>query len=281
MALCKEKNIEYLEIPIAYDALTVVINPSNDWADKLTVAELKTIWRPEAEGKIMQWNNIQDPNAARSKTSVSFDSILVPPASANEDISPKKKSFPAVPINLFGAGSSSGTFDYFTKAINGKEKLSRSDYTATEDDNIIVNGVSRNKNALGYLGYAYYAANRNKLKAVAIQNTGSKEAILPETLQNGKYLTDNVEKGAYVPLSRPLFIYVVSKSLEKPAVNDFVNYYLKEARKASKETQYIPLPNDAYKIIGERVKAKKTGTVFEGKGTNNMTIQQIISKETQ
>jgi phosphate transport system substrate-binding protein len=236
---CKEKGIEYLELPIAYDALTVVVNNANTWAKTLTVAELKKMWGPEAQGKVKNWKEI-------------------------------RADFPDAPMKLFGAGSSSGTFDYFTEAINGKAKVGRGDYTASEDDNTLVKGVGADKGALGYFGYSYYEANKTKLKAVGID--GGKGAVLPSV--------ETVKNGTYNPLSRPLFVYVSSKALDKPDVKEFVDFYMTNAAKFSASTKYIPLPADAYTKIAEKAKAKKLGTVFGGKEAVGLKIEEILNKET-
>jgi phosphate transport system substrate-binding protein len=237
---CKAKGIDYLEIPIAYDALTVVVNPANTWAATMKVADLKKMWEPAATAKVMKW----------------------------KDVNP---AYPDAKMTLFGAGKASGTFDYFTEAINGKSKESRTDYTATEDDNVTVKGVSGDKNALGYFGYSYYEANKTKLKAVGIDS--GKGAVLPSV--------ETVKNGTYAPLSRPLFIYVSSKSLEKPGVKEFVDYYMAQVPKASAETKYIPLPETAYTKINEKVKAKKLGTVFGGKEAIGLKIDEILAKESK
>jgi phosphate transport system substrate-binding protein len=237
---CKAKGIDYLEIPIAYDALTVVINPGNTWAATMKVADLKKMWEPAATAKVMKW----------------------------KDVNP---AFPDAKMTLFGAGKSSGTFDYFTEAINGKAKESRTDYTATEDDNVTVKGVMGDKNALGYFGYSYYEANKTKLKAVGIDS--GKGAVLPSV--------ETVKNGTYSPLSRPLFIYVSSKSLDKSGMKEFVDYYMAQVPKASAETKYIPLPETAYAKINEKVKAKKLGTVFGGKEAIGLKIDEILAKESK
>jgi phosphate transport system substrate-binding protein len=237
---CKAKGIDYLEIPIAYDALTVVINPGNTWAATMKIADLKKMWEPAATAKVMKW----------------------------KDVNP---AFPDAKMTLFGAGKSSGTFDYFTEAINGKAKESRTDYTATEDDNVTVKGVMGDKNALGYFGYSYYEANKTKLKAVGIDS--GKGAVLPSV--------ETVKNGTYSPLSRPLFIYVSSKSLDKSGMKEFVDYYMAQVPKASAETKYIPLPEAAYAKINEKVKAKKLGTVFGGKEAIGLKIDEILAKESK
>ena len=238
MDACKEAGIQYVELPIAYDALTVVIHPQNDWAKTLTVADLKKIWEPGAQGKLKSW----------------------------KDVNP---AFPDVPLKLFGPGADSGTFDYFTEAVVGKAKSSRGDYTASEDDNVLVQGVSRDKGGLGYFGFAYYLENQKKLKAVAVD--GGKGAVLPSP--------EAVENGTYAPLSRPIFIYVNAKSMDKPEVVEFVEFYLKNAPKLVKEVKYVPLPQKAYDIAGEHLKHKKLGTVFGGKEEVGLKIEDLLKRE--
>jgi phosphate transport system substrate-binding protein len=240
IADCKAQGIEYVELPIAYDALTVVVNPGNTWAGTLKMAELKKMWEPAAQGKVMKW----------------------------KDVNP---SFPDAPLTLFGAGSSSGTHDYFNEAVNGKPKETRGDYTASEDDNVLVSGVSGNKNALGYFGYSYYESNKAKLKAVAIDN--GKGGVLPSP--------ETVKDGTYNPLSRPLFIYVSAKSMDKPDVKAFVDYYLANAAKISAEVKYIPLTDAIYAKVQERAKAKKLGSVFGGKEAVGLKIEEMLAKETK
>jgi phosphate transport system substrate-binding protein len=237
---CKEKGIEYLELPIAYDALTVVVNSSNTWAGTLKMGELKKMWEPAAQGKVNNWKEI-------------------------------RAGFPDAPLKLFGAGTSSGTFDYFTEAVNGKAKAGRGDYTASEDDNTLVKGIAGDKNALGYFGYSYYEANKAQLKAVGIDS--GKGAVLPSV--------DTVKNGTYTPLSRPLFIYINSKALDKPAVKEFVDYYLTNAAKFSASTKYIPLPAEAYTKIAAKAQAKKLGTVFAGKEAVGLKIEEILNKESK
>jgi phosphate transport system substrate-binding protein len=238
MDACKEAGIQYVELPIAYDALTVVINPQNDWAKTLTIADLKKIWEPGAQGQLKSW----------------------------KDVNP---AFPDVPLKLYGPGADSGTFDYFTEAIVGKAKSSRGDYTASEDDNVLVQGVSRDKGGLGYFGLAYYIENQKKLKAVGID--GGKGAVLPSP--------EAVENGTYAPLSRPIFIYVNAKSMGKPEIVEFVEYYLKNAPKLVKEVKYVPLPQKAYDIAGEHFKHKKVGTVFGGKEEVGLKIEDLLKRE--
>ncbi len=241
MAECKKKGISFIELPIAYDALTVVINPRNTWASSLTVADLKKMWEPAAQGKVTRWNQI-------------------------------KPEWPNAPLRLFGPGADSGTFDYFTEAVNGKSGKSRTDYTASEDDNLLVQGVSRDRDAIGYFGYAYYEANKNRIKAVSIVNEQGKS--IPPTRVT-------VEKGTYTPLSRPLFIYVSSKALQRKEVQDFVSYYLNNAAKLSAEVKYVPLPKKAYDLAKGIYTRRRYGTVFSGDQAIGKTIEEIMQLESK
>ena len=238
MDICKEAGIQYYEMPVAYDALTVVINPSNDFVKTLTPAELKTMWEPAATGKIMTWDQVNP-------------------------------AFPKVSLKLFAPGADSGTFDYFTEAIVGKSKSSRTDFTASEDDNVLVQGVSRDKGGLGYFGFAYYIENQKKLKAVPIFN--GKEAVLPSM--------KSVEDGSYAPLSRPIFIYVNAKSIDKPEVKEFVEFYMKKSVPLIKEVKYVPLPAKAYTMNLEHVAKKKLGTVFGGAEAVGVKIEELMARE--
>jgi phosphate transport system substrate-binding protein len=238
MDACKATGVQYIELPIAYDALTVVVNPKNDWAKNMVVADLKKMWEPQAQGKIIKWNQVNP-------------------------------SWPDAPIKLFGPGADSGTFDYFTEAVTGKAKASRGDFTASEDDNVLVQGVARDKGALGYFGFAYFIENQDKLKAVAID--GGKGPILPSA--------ETVENGTYAPLSRPIFIYVNAKALGKPEVKEFVEFYLKNAAKLVKEVKYIPLPASAYRTALEHVNKKKLGTVFGGEAAVGLKIEDLLKRE--
>lgn len=226
MKACAEKGIKYVEIPVAYDALTVVIHPQNNWAETMTVAQLKTIWEPAAQGKITRWNQVNP-------------------------------SWPNAPLALFGAGADSGTFDYFTEAIVGKAKQSRSDFTGSEDDNVLVQGVSRNRNALGFFGLAYYEANKGRLKAVKIVNPKTGQAVAP----SNKTVVD----GSYLPLSRPIFIYVKADSMKRPEVKAFVEFYIKNGAKAADAVKYVPLPASDYAKAMERFQKGQLGTAFGGK----------------
>ena len=237
---CKAAGVEYIEMPVAFDALTVVINPKNTFLKEATVAELKALWEPAAQGKVMKWNQVNP-------------------------------AWPDAPVKLFGAGADSGTFEYFTEAIVGKAKSSRGDYTASEDDNVLVQGVSRDVNAIGYFGYAYYAENMNKLKALPIVPPKGGAAVAPSE--------QAVIKGTYQPLSRPIFVYVKAKSLQKPEVKEFVEFYMKNAAKLTKEVKYVPLPDSAYTGNLEHVKKNKIGTVFGGQNEVGITIEELMKRE--
>ena len=239
MADCKAAGIEYFELPIAFDAITVVINPKNGFIKQLTVAELKKIWEPAAQGKVTRWNQVNP-------------------------------AWPDAPIKLFGPGADSGTFDYFTEAVVGKAKSSRGDFTASEDDNVLVQGVARDVNALGYFGFSYYVENKDKLKAVPIVNDKG-QAVTPSF--------DAVVKGTYQPLSRPIFIYVNAKALAKPEVKQFVQFYLEHGAQLAQEVKYVPLPAHAYQTAWDHVLKNKKGTVFGGTAEVGITIEELLKRE--
>lgn len=205
---CRSGGIQYIELPVAYDGLAVIVNPANTWVDYLTVEELKKVWEPAAQGGVIRWSQV-------------------------------RPGFPDEELQLFGPGTDSGTFDYFTEVINGKGGSSRGDFTASEDDNVLVEGVASSKGGLGYFGLAYYEENAERLKVVPVKNTGAAQAVVPSK--------ETVLGGTYTPLSRPIFIYVNTNSLKtKPVVKKFVEYYLRNAAALSEEVGYIPLPADQY-----------------------------------
>lgn len=238
MEECAKNGIRYLEMPVAFDALTVVVNPKSPLTS-ISVEDLKKMWEPAAQGKITNWNQVNP-------------------------------AFPNAPLKLFGAGADSGTFDYFTEAITGKAKSSRGDFTASEDDNVLVQGVSRDVNALGFFGYAYYAENRDKLKALAISWKGGKP-VAPSL--------ETVLNGTYQPLSRPIFIYVNEKSVAKPEVREFVEYYNRHAEKLVKEVKYVPLPAKAYAYNLETLAKMRLGTKFGGENKVGLTIDELMALE--
>jgi phosphate transport system substrate-binding protein len=240
MVACAQAGVKYFELPIAYDALTVVISKENTFVDHLTVAELKTMWEPSAQGKIMSWNQV-------------------------------RSSFPNVPLKLAGAGADSGTFDYWTEAIVGRTKASRGDYQASEDDNVTVQFVSRDKGALGYFGMSYWEENKDKLRAVPIVANGSSKPVAPSA--------QSVNDGSYQPLARPLFIYVKQKSLNRPEVKAFVDFYLKEAPTLSREVGYVDLPAPAYALAVKNFAAGKLGTGFGGTPEVGLKVEDLLARE--
>jgi phosphate transport system substrate-binding protein len=238
MEACAAAGIKYVELPVAFDALTVVLHPSNTFAANLKPEQLKAMWEPAAQGKITNWKQV-DP------------------------------SFPDLPLKLYGPGADSGTFEYFTEAITGKAKSSRGDYTASEDDNVLVQGVSRDKGGVGYFGFAYYIENKGKLKAASIWN--GKKFVAPSAAV--------VEDGSYQPLARPIFIYVNAKSLEKPEVKEFVHFYMKHGAKLTQEVKYVQLPAKIYEINSEHVNKMKLGTVFGGVPEVGVKIEELVKRE--
>ena len=238
MEACKASGIEFFELPIAYDALTVIVNPKNEWVTALTIPDLKKMWEPSAQGKVTNWNQV-------------------------------RSEWPNAPLKLFGPGADSGTFDYFTEAIVGKAKSSRGDFTASEDDNVLVQGVANDRNALGYFGFAYYVENQKKLKGVPID--GGKGPVAPSA--------KTVEDGTYQPLSRPIFIYVSKKAMDKPEVKEFVEFYLKNAPTLVKQVKYVALPQSAYTINAEHLQKGKIGTVFGGEAQVGVKIEDLMKRE--
>lgn len=205
-AIAKENGVNFVELEVAYDGLAVVVHPENDWVTSMTVEQLRRLWEPSAQGTITRWNQINP-------------------------------EWPDEEIHLFGPGVASGTFDYFTEAIVGESGTSRGDYTASEDDNVLVQGVSGDKFGLGFFGLAYYEANQDKLKLVSIDNGNGPVSATSETIRDG----------SYAPLSRPLYIYVNSTSLRNPKVIEFVRFYLEEAPGLMKDVGYVPLTEAEYK----------------------------------
>jgi phosphate transport system substrate-binding protein len=237
---CKAAGISYIELPVAFDALTVVVNKSNNWANEMTVAELKKIYEPAAQGKINNWNQI-------------------------------RAGFPDLAMKVGAPGADSGTFDYFTEAVMGKSKSSRGDLLASEDDNVLVQFVQRDKSAIAYFGLAYYEENKDKLKAVAIKADEKSPAILPSIAT-----TNN---GTYTPLSRPIFIYVNAKSVDNPEVKAFVEFYMKHGGKLSKEVGYVDLPANAYALALKNLQAKKLGTGFGGVSEVGVSVEELLQRE--
>lgn len=239
MEACNKAEVRYIELPVAFDALTVVVNPQNDWLDRITLEELKKIWSPAAEKKITRWNQI-------------------------------RPDLPDKPLNLYGPGVDSGTFDYFTEAVTGKAGASRTDYTASEDDDILVEDVGKDPNALGYFGLAYYQQHVDRIKVVAVDS--GEGAILPSR--------ETVEQAKYQPLARPLFIYVNAASTQKnQALSQLIDFYLTQAPEVVSEVGYVPLPEEAYHINKVTFHKGEVGTVFEGKSQFNLTIPELLRKQ--
>ncbi|MGZ5191732.1 MAG: PstS family phosphate ABC transporter substrate-binding protein [Flavisolibacter sp.] len=239
--LANKNGIQYIEIPVSYDGMAIVVSPKNTFVDYITVSELKKIWSPESQNKITTWKQV-------------------------------RSSWPDQPLNLYGAGTSSGTYDYFTLAINGKAKASRGDYTASEDDNVLVQGVSSDPNSLGYFGLIYYEENKDKLKLIPVKAADDGNAVYPND--------STVQYGIYQPLTRPEFIYVNLKAAKKPHIQKFIKFYMDNAENLSKEIGYVPLPPEVYQISYDRFLNGKTGTIF---GTRSIVGVNLIEalKENQ
>jgi phosphate transport system substrate-binding protein len=244
IAACGASGVEYVELPIAYDGIAIVTNPKADWIADITVAELKKLWAPEAQGKISRWNQV-------------------------------RAGWPDREIHLFGAGVDSGTYDYFTEAITGKAKASRGDFTSSEDDNVLVQGVGSDELALGFLPFAYYEENRERLKLVPVDDGKADNGAGPMLPS-----PETIRVGTYQPLSRPVFIYVSIKAAERPEVQQFVEFYLKEADALVREVNYVGLGEAAYQLVGERFANRVTGSLFAGAGnTVGVTIEQLLARE--
>jgi phosphate transport system substrate-binding protein len=236
MQACRAGRVRYIEIPVAFDALTIAVNPGNNWVHSLTLAELRKIWEPGAEGRVLRWSDI-DP------------------------------TWPDDRLVLLGPDTDSGTFDYFTEAVIGSRRASRSDYADSEDDNLIVRGIETNPYALGYVPYSYYAAHRNRLKAVPIDAGGGAVAPALENVANRTY-----------PLSRPLFIYVNAESAQRPEVRGFVEFFLARGPALIEEVQYLPLSKAAYAMAAENFRRGKLGTAFGGEPEIAIAIEDLLAR---
>ncbi len=237
--LCAANGVDYIELPVAYDGIAVVVHKQADWVDSMKVSELARLWAPAAQAKVMRWNQV-------------------------------RTGWPDRKIHLFGPGVDSGTYDYFTHAIVGTEHASRGDFTSSEDDNVLVQGVANDINALGFFGFAYYKENAAKLKVVPIDDEKQGKAVVP-SLQS-------VADGSYQPLSRPLFIYVRKQAAGRKEVADFISYYLNHGSELVAEVGYIPLPARAYKLVEKRFTERVLGSVFGGKGSKiGVTVEELLS----
>jgi phosphate transport system substrate-binding protein len=238
MDACKEAGIQFIELPIAYDGLTVVVNGKNDWVKSLSADDLKKIWN--SGSSIKNWKQINP-------------------------------AYPDKALALYGPGTASGTFDYFTEAINGKKGASRTDYTPSEDDNVLVQGVSGNTGGMAYFGYAYYEENKDKLRVIPIAAKAGGTPVMPSP--------ETVKNGTYQPLSRPLFIYVnATAAAFKPEVKAFVNFYLENAPKLVQEVKYVPLPAEDYVAVKEHFKKMKPGTGFNGTPEVGVKIGDLLGR---
>ena len=241
---CGRAGIDYIELPVAYDGIAVVVNRANTWVDHLTVDELRRMWEPAAQGAVMTWRDV-------------------------------RPSWPAEEIHLFGPGADSGTYDYFTKAIVGEEHASRGDFTPNEDDNVLVQGVATDRLALGFFGYAYFAANTDRLRLVEIDDGDSSNGVGPIAPS-----PTTVADGTYQPLSRPIFIYVSTAAAERPEVLAFVRFYLENAAELSAEVGYIALPARAVELTRARFDNGVTGSLFGGEGSRvGVTVEELLSGE--
>lgn len=211
----KENGVEYVQLSVAYDGLAVVVNPGNDWVDQFTVEELREIWEPSAQGEVTHWNDVRE-------------------------------DWPDEELHLFGPGIASGTYDYFTEAIVGESGSSRGDFTASEDDNVLVQGVSNDPSALGFFGLAYYEENQDQLKLIPVVNNEG-NAVEPSI--------ETVSNGTYNPLSRPLFIYVSKEAAQREVVQQFVNFYLEDAPQLAEQIGYVSMPDSAYQNQKEKFEA--------------------------
>ncbi len=241
METCKQNKISYIELPIGFDALSIVVNQANTWATDITVGELAKMWGAEGQGKITKWNQV-------------------------------RSSWPDQPLQLFGPGTDSGTYDYFTEAIVGKKKATRSDYIASEDDDVLAQGVSNDVNALGYFGYAYYVENKDKLKSLAVDSGNG--PVLPTKTA--------VEQAKYQPLARPLFIYVNAVSAQNnPLMNEFIEFYMNNAQAAVNSVGYVAFGEESYMKLYRNYHKTKVGTVFGGEAQLNLTIYEVLTKRTE
>jgi phosphate transport system substrate-binding protein len=240
---CKNAGIEYIELPVAYDGLAVVVNPRNTWASHITVAELKKLWAPEAQGTITRWNQV-------------------------------RTGWPDREIHLFGAGVDSGTYDYFTEAIVGKAKASRGDFTSSEDDNVLVQGVSGDESALGFLPLAYVEQNRSALRLLPVDDGKRENGEGPITPT-----AETVRHGTYQPLSRPLFIYVARQAADRPDVQKLVESFF-SSQDLMREVGYVELTPQIYDLVKKHFADRKVGTAFGAGGSQvGLTLEQLLARE--
>jgi phosphate transport system substrate-binding protein len=241
---CRTAAIDYIELPIAYDGLAVVVHPKNTWARSMTVEELKKLWAPEAQGKITRWSQV-------------------------------RASWPDRDIHLFGAGVDSGTYDYFTDAIVGTEGASRGDFTSSEDDNVLVQGIAGDELALGFMGLAYVEQNAGKLALVAVDDRNPQNGDGPVAAS-----VETVRNGTYQPLSRPLFIYVARTAMDRREVQAFVDSYFTTGKALVSEVGYVPLTDDIYELAQKHLADRKVGTAFGAGGSQvGLTLEALLARE--
>jgi phosphate transport system substrate-binding protein len=236
MVSCYTHAVHYVEVPVAFDGVTIIVNPASP-VRSVTTRELQQIWQPAAQGAVTNWRQVNP-------------------------------AWPDAPLLLFGPGGASGTFDYFTEVIVGERDLSRTDYTASEDDRVIVNGVAADPNAMGYVGHGHFEANRQRLAALAVDSgAGPVEPSI-----------DNIKDSRYRPLSRPIFIYVNAASLDRPEVRRFAESYVTNAGRLAAQVGYIPLPQSVYEGYLDRIRNKRAGTAFAGRADIGATIEEVIAR---
>jgi phosphate transport system substrate-binding protein len=238
IAICNQHNVRYIELPIAFDALTVVVNSENDWAKDITVAELQKMWEPSAEGKITKWNQI-------------------------------RSSWPDKPLNLYGPDKDSGTFDYFTQATVGKAKASRNDYTDSQDHNVLVKGVSQDPNGLAYFGFGYYQANTTEVKALAVDN--GKGPVLPSRQTVDKTQYQPLSRPLFIYIN-------YNSAQTKPELKQFVKFYLAKAPKLVSQLGYVPLSQEVYHLNFVQFHEGEVGTVFNGEAQLNLSLAEVLRK---
>ncbi|MEW6321387.1 MAG: PstS family phosphate ABC transporter substrate-binding protein [Acidobacteriota bacterium] len=241
---CAKAGVRFIELPIAYDGIVIVVNPKASWIDHLTVAELRALWAPEAQGRVTRWSQV-------------------------------RPGWPDREIRLFGAGVDSGTYDYFTEAIVGQSGASRGDFTSSEDDNVLVQGISSDELALGFLPFAYFEENRERLRAVPVDDgrADNGDGPVDATLET-------IRTGRYQPLSRPVFIYVAEASAARPEVEAFVDFYLTQGPALVSEVGEVPLGDEGYALVRSHFAARRLGTIFEsGVSQVGITIEQLLTRE--
>jgi phosphate transport system substrate-binding protein len=232
----RRRRVDYIELPVALDGISVVVNPENDWVDHLSIAELRRLWR--ADGGVTRWSDL-------------------------------RPGWPQRPIHLYGPGRDSGTNECFLTEILGESNVSRSDYTASENDTVLVQGIGNDQDALGYFGYGYYEQNRARIKLVAID--AGNGAVRPSP--------GSIASGAYAPLVRPLFLYVRSDAAQRPAVEAFVRFYLQHASRLVPEAGYVPLPPRAYELCRQRFERRRSGSAFDTQRTPLWDVLTVLEKD--